>query len=513
MSNPAASLPDKTIVDRRKSVRNSDLRRALGVTRETLTTTSRIEPALNRQVFFQHVRAAESSLAALPVVITAAAAIGLLAGFGLEIVIWAIFANLLYLGLILLARRLSRTKVESTADLEKWAKRLLFAHILAGLGWAALPFLSCDTCASNDGVLFKAMVVLVGMAATATICFHLRGATLFAFALPVAAFLGKALISGYTQSHMIAIMLVLSLIFFSVLANRLARTSQATAEVQSRNDALIAELEMARSISEEARRRAEDANMAKSRFLASMSHELRTPLNAILGFSELMSNQVLGPIENPQYAAYVKDIHSSGEHLLNLINEILDLSRVEAGRYDMKNEAVRIDDIAHDCISLMRLRTESKSIKIIKDFEKDLPQMLGDERAIRQIALNLLSNAVKFTPENGTITVTVGWTASGGQYLSIKDTGPGIPEEEIPIVLSAFGQGSISIKNAEQGTGLGLPIVQALVALHDGKFKLESELRKGTRTTAFFPPKRTLEALPAKDDAAEKSLETVRQPA
>lgn len=250
-------------------------------------------------------------------------------------------------------------------------------------------------------------------------------------------------------------------------------------------------------MSDEARRRAEEANLAKSRFLASMSHELRTPLNAILGFSEVMSAEVMGPLNNPTYKEYTDDIHRSGQHLLNLINEILDLSRIEAGKYDLSEEAISLLDVAEDCIGMVQLRARGKNISISQQFEGSLPSVWADEKSLRQVILNLLSNAVKFTPQGGEVVVKVGWTLSGGQYVSIKDNGPGIPEEEIPIVLSAFGQGSIAIKSAEQGTGLGLPIVQAILAKHDGQFILKSKLREGTEVIAILPAKRVLQTLPA----------------
>jgi two-component system cell cycle sensor histidine kinase PleC len=248
-------------------------------------------------------------------------------------------------------------------------------------------------------------------------------------------------------------------------------------------------------MSDEARRRAEEANLAKSRFLASMSHELRTPLNAILGFSEVMAKQVLGPIENPTYREYAGDIHASGQHLLDLINEILDLSRIEAGRYQLNEEPVALASVAEECCHLMELRARHKDIRIQQQFEPNMPRLFADERALRQIVLNLISNAVKFTPTGGEVVVKVGWTAGGGQYVSVRDNGPGIPPEEIPVVLAAFGQGSIAIKSAEQGTGLGLPIVQGLLDIHGGQFQLNSRLREGTEAIAILPPSRVMEAM------------------
>src|SRR6185312_15271488 len=189
-------------------------------------------------------------------------------------------------------------------------------------------------------------------------------------------------------------------------------------------DALIGELEQAKAISDEARRRAEAANIAKSRFLAQMSHELRTPLNAILGFSEVMKGEVFGAHTVPAYKEYASDIHSSGVHLLGLINEILDLSRIEAGRYELNEESVQLSATIEECHHLLKLRAKNRGIVIHEMFETEMPRIWADERAVRQVCLNLISNAIKFTPQGGEIWLKVGWTASGGQYLSVRDTGP-----------------------------------------------------------------------------------------
>lgn len=258
---------------------------------------------------------------------------------------------------------------------------------------------------------------------------------------------------------------------------------------------LIGELEQAKAISDEARSRAEAANISKSRFLAQMSHELRTPLNAILGFSEVMKSEIFGPHSVPSYKEYSNDIHTSGQHLLGLINEILDLSRIEAGRYELNEEAVPLALVVEDCHHLVKLRAKNRNITIHELFEQDLPRVWADERALRQICLNLLSNAIKFTPQGGEIWIKVGWTASGGQYFSVKDTGPGIPEDEIPVVLASFGQGSNALKSAEQGAGLGLPIAKSLVDLHGGTFTLKSKLRVGTEVIIALPPERVMSAL------------------
>lgn len=249
--------------------------------------------------------------------------------------------------------------------------------------------------------------------------------------------------------------------------------------------------------SDEARRRAEEANLAKSRFLATMSHELRKPLNAILGFSEVLKSELFGPHQVPAYKEDSNDIHSSGQHLLMLINEILDLSRVEAGRYELREESVSIANVVEDCRHLLSLRAKNRSLTVTESIEPDLPRIWADERAIRQVTLNLLTNAIKFTPQGGTITIKVGWTASGGQYISIRDTGPGIPPEEIPVIMSSFGRGSLAQKNADEGSGLGLPIVKGLIELHGGTFTIKSEVRVGTEVIVVLPPERVIDALPA----------------
>ena len=226
-----------------------------------------------------------------------------------------------------------------------------------------------------------------------------------------------------------------------------------------------------------------------------MSHELRTPLNAILGFSEVMTNEIMGPLENPTYKEYTGNIHASGSHLLHLINEILDLSRIEAGKYELHEQTMNICDTLDDCHRLMRLRAENKGLELVENFDVNLKTIWADERAIRQICLNLLTNAIKFTPRGGRVTLTARAEADGGQTIIVSDNGPGIPKEEIPKVLSAFGQGSLAQKSAEGGTGLGLPIVSRLIELHGGKFELKSELRRGTEAIVRIPATRVLQQM------------------
>jgi two-component system cell cycle sensor histidine kinase PleC len=493
MAVQRSASADKIIVDRTNARRSSEVARAVRRTRDRLAEQVG-SPAFERELLKLHAHAMINTVVAMPLLVILIAAAGLTAGMNIELLIWAPLTMLGYAALALVARRVERLG-SGDLDAARWSRRLLVAHAVSGIGWIYFVWIACDACGLEPFSVVKAVILLLAIAVTAIIASALQGALVATFALPVIVFAASGTGLSRPVDLLMVFLLIASLPFFTYVAGHFNRSAVMLLAFRSEKDALIAELETAKSMSDEARRRAEEANLAKSRFLASMSHELRTPLNAILGFSEVMATEVLGPLENKTYRGYAQDIHDSGTHLLDLINEILDLSRIEAGRYQLNEEAVALASVVEDCCHLMELRTSNKAIRIVQQFERDLPRLYGDERALRQICLNLLSNAVKFTPSGGEIQVRVGWTAGGGQYLSIRDNGPGIPADEIPVVLSAFGQGSIAIKSAEQGTGLGLPIVRGLVEIHGGTFELRSKLREGTEVIATFPASRVMEAL------------------
>jgi two-component system cell cycle sensor histidine kinase PleC len=387
--------------------------------------------------------------------------------------------------------------------LRAWRQRFALAEFAHATTFAMIvpPLVLVE----NDSARIFLVFAMLLIVAIRTLLSASLPIVVYAGSLPItAAIAGFFLLMPDPALRMVAIIAPLAQIFFVLLGQRLFRTSLVTLQYRAEKDALIAELEQAKSNSDEARRRAEEANVAKSRFLATMSHELRTPLNAILGFSEVLKSEVFGAHINPTYKEYAGDIHSSGEHLLTLINELLDLSRIEAGRYELNEEAIPLINIVDDCRHLLKLRAKNRGITIRDEFEQGLPMLWADERAIRQITLNLLSNAIKFTPQGGEIVMRAGSLPNGGQFLSIRDTGPGIPEDEIPVVLSSFGQGTLAIKTAEQGAGLGLPIVQGLTDLHGGTFELKSKLREGTEVTVTFPSYRVVTALaPMSNDEPE----------
>jgi two-component system cell cycle sensor histidine kinase PleC len=241
-----------------------------------------------------------------------------------------------------------------------------------------------------------------------------------------------------------------------------------------------------------AKEQAELANRTKSEFLANMSHELRTPLNAIIGFSQIMTQQMFGPLGSPRYREYAGDVLSSSQHLLQIINDILDMAKIEAGRVELHETAIDLDRLFDDCLRLVRERALTAEIRLQRDLPEGAPQLFADERLVKQILLNLLSNAVKFTPRAGTVTLRARVGADGGLALGVVDTGIGIAAADIPKVLQPFGQVDGTYARAHGGTGLGLSIVRALVELHGGSFNLESEPGKGTTVSVAFAAARTL---------------------
>jgi signal transduction histidine kinase len=241
---------------------------------------------------------------------------------------------------------------------------------------------------------------------------------------------------------------------------------------------------------EAAREQAEAANQAKSAFLAAMSHELRTPLNAIIGFSEMMLREILGSLGNEQYRAYVADIHASGAHLLQIINDILDLSKAEAGKLTLDEEVFDIRDPIRAVTQLTSVRLRENGLTQTVEIPDDLPLLRADERKTMQMMLNLVTNAIKFSRDGGEIAITCRADPSRGLSITVADTGIGIAEEDIGRVLEAFEQVDNSLSRRHEGTGLGLPLVKAMMELHDGTFELKSTLDVGTQATIIFPPER-----------------------
>ena len=254
---------------------------------------------------------------------------------------------------------------------------------------------------------------------------------------------------------------------------------------------LISELADARQVAEQKCLEAEKANQSKSQFLASMSHELRTPLNAIIGFSEIIKGRILGDDVN-RNIEYASLIHHSGMHLLTLINDILDLAKIEAGSFMLVEREVALDAVITETVALLQHRAQEGGCTLIGAAEPGLPKVRADERALKQILLNLLSNALKFALPSGTVTAFAHPMADGRVAFGVSDTGVGIAPEDQAKVFEKFGQGRHAHVLKETGTGLGLSIVQGLVDAHEGQIGLKSVEHEGTTVTIMLPSYRTM---------------------
>ena len=489
-------------VARRRSRRDAKRRAAedLKATRARLAAGTSIKPEFEYELLTMFVRNELGAAVTMP---------ALYALFAIASMFWApAFDAIMWLVIVIGAKvvlldqgRRFLALPPAQVNVGLWRRRFIIIELLNGVALAGFALMGLGKSFSVSGDLVYSSHVFIF--ATLIVVVAIR--TMFAATIPPILYAGtipmtvavviRLLLLNDPFYLALASMAVGVHVYFLFLARGIRSTALSMLEFRSEKDALIAELEEEKSVSDEARRRAEAANNAKSRFLATMSHELRTPLNAILGFSEVMKTELFGPMENQTYREYAGNILDSGRHLLHLINEILDLTRIEAGRYELHEEPVRLADVTAECHKLLKLRADSKGLRVVEEFEPDLPVVWADQRAMRQISLNLMSNALKFTPRGGRITLAVGSTEDGGQYLSVRDTGPGIPEDEIPKVLQAFGQGALAHQSAEGGAGLGLAIVQNLIELHGGTLDLRSELRKGTDATVLLPGYRVLRAM------------------
>ncbi|MGV8996561.1 MAG: sensor histidine kinase [Parvibaculaceae bacterium] len=236
--------------------------------------------------------------------------------------------------------------------------------------------------------------------------------------------------------------------------------------------------------------RSEAANRAKNDFLAIMSHELRTPLNAIIGFSEIIANQMFGPVGQEKYADYAGDIRSSGTHLLSIINDILDISKAEAGKLSLEEEPIDPVDALNRAMHMFRQRASEIGVDLTFRVRDDIPWIIADPRLFNQVAINLTSNALKFTPEGGRVWIEIGLDHQGNFALTVKDTGIGIKHEDVQRIFEPFVQVENAMSRTHQGTGLGLPLVRKIMNLHGGSIELDSEVGQGTTVTATFPKSR-----------------------
>jgi two-component system, cell cycle sensor histidine kinase PleC len=406
------------------------------------------------------------------------------------VMMWFIFSLICQMAQLYLCNRYFSDDRKSTTQGE-WIGIISASELLQGVCWILPLFLFWPQDSAIYGVILIASIMaVISVRLLVVNCFMpilIAGTGVMTLGIAV-----RCIMSGDTAYIALAGLVIALEFFYLFIARQLHETARDMVTFKLQKDDLIAQLEKARDKAEDARTVAEDANKAKSVFLANMSHELRTPLNAIMGFSEILEGEMLGPMENPTYKDYAGDIHDSGQYLLALINDILDLSRIETGRLEMANEPFSLVDQVSEAMRLLKDRAATRKIAIAQIFSANTPKIMGDGRAAYQIAINLISNAIKFTPSGGQIILKIDRNAQGGIRFIVKDNGPGIPAHEIELAMSAFSRGSLATKKAIDGAGLGLPIVKGLIELHGGTLEIKSELGHGTEVISTFPAKRIL---------------------
>jgi two-component system, cell cycle sensor histidine kinase PleC len=377
------------------------------------------------------------------------------------------------------------------ADSNDWIGMISAAEFLQGVCWVIPLFVFWP----NATTLQSAYLVAFTMAVIATRFLIVNSFLPVLVAGTGIMTLGVALRCAAMQEPVyfaLAGLIIVLEVFFLFVARQLGETARDMVLFRAQKDELIKELRLERDRAKDEKSRAEEASKAKSTFLATMSHELRTPLNAIMGFSEILSHEMLGPLNVKAYKSYAGDIHHSGRYLLDLIDDILDLSRIEAGRRDISDEPFHVADCVNAAMALLAGKAREKRIDVAVAIDPGLPKLLGDLRAVNQVFINLLTNAIKFTPDGGKVQIASQVTAQGALLVSVKDNGPGIPEHEVASAMSSFVRGSIATKQAIDGAGLGLPIVKGLVELHGGQIEILSETGQGTDVRVTFPAKRVL---------------------
>ncbi len=370
--------------------------------------------------------------------------------------------------------------------MQTWFGRFIGLQVLISFVWGLMPWLLWE-----PGNVFSHLYIgglMSGVIATQVIMrvnhFHMCLASL----VPVGTLAILRFATGdSTLDHVIAGLLLLYVTQFYIDGKRLTQRISEDARLRFQVEDLARELEETRDEALRKRFEAETANASKTAFLANMSHELRTPLNAILGFSEIIAQECFGPVGSPRYREYASDINISGSHLLSLINDLLDVAKIEAGRMDIEPNPIEVDGLFDSAMKIMGPKSREKNQQLNIRVEEDAPSLFADERALKQILINLLSNAVKFTPEGGTISMVASKAPDGAFQLMVEDNGPGIPLEKLDRIFMPFSQVDNRYDRQSGGTGLGLALVRGLAELHGGRAWLESEPGKGCVAYVVLP--------------------------
>ncbi len=367
-----------------------------------------------------------------------------------------------------------------------WFSRMTMLQLFISAAWGLVPWLLWDPSSQINHVFLAGATIAMLAGLVVSRASHMD--MFVACLAPVSCVAALRFAFGATwldYGTAVVIPAYAAQIFFD--GRRLARRVDDDARLRFQVEDLARELEETRDEALRKRFEAETANASKTAFLANMSHELRTPLNAILGFSEIIAEECFGPVGSQRYKEYAGDIHSSGAHLLSLINDLLDVAKIEAGKMEIAPhplDAHRTFDIA---LKLIGARARERQQTLVIEIDPSAPSLYADERALKQILINLCSNAVKFTPEGGRITVRAEAARSGGFQISVQDNGPGIPREKLDRIFTPFSQVDNRYDRQAGGTGLGLALVRGLAELHGGRAWLESEPGKGCCAYVVLP--------------------------
>ena len=374
----------------------------------------------------------------------------------------------------------------SQQRLEPWFGRFIALQIAISSAWGLMPWLLWQSGNPLNHIFLALAVVAILSWLIVSRVSHID--MFMASVVPMVALCDlRFLLGGSLVDICVALVLTIysAQMFYDGrrLTYRLDEDSRLRFEVED----LARELEEARAEALRKRFEAETANASKTAFLANMSHELRTPLNAILGFSEIIAKECFGSVGSPRYVEYAGDIHSSGSHLLSLINDLLDVAKIEAGRMEIQPEPLEPAKTFESALKLVGAKAREHRQELVIKTDPDAPELYADERALKQILINLVSNAVKFTPEGGRITVLGSRARCGGFQIMVEDNGPGIPREKLDRIFQPFSQVDNRYDRQGGGTGLGLALVRGLSELHGGRAWLESEPGKGCRAYVIFP--------------------------
>jgi two-component system cell cycle sensor histidine kinase PleC len=370
--------------------------------------------------------------------------------------------------------------------LQPWFTKFIVFQVAISSAWGLMPWLLWESGNALNHV-FLACAVVCALAWLVIRCASHMDMFLAAVVPVVALASLRFAFGGFWIDLITAVLLpaFAAQLFFDGrrLTYRLDEDSRLRFEVED----LARELEEARDEALRKRFEAETANASKTAFLANMSHELRTPLNAILGFSEIIAKECFGPAGSPRYKEYAGDIHSSGAHLLSLINDLLDVAKIEAGRMEIEPCPLEARKTLEAALKIISVKARERRQELLIDVDADCPQLFADERALKQILINLVSNAIKFTPEGGRICVVAQRARSGDFQLMVEDNGPGIPRDKLDKIFKPFSQVDNRYDRQGGGTGLGLALVRGLTELHGGRAWLESEQGRGARAYVVLP--------------------------